>query len=98
MKRNRQEKLLELISRYEIETQDELIEKLRENGYQATQATISRDIRELQIAKMTTGRGAVAGGQLQRGTDRFHYQLTGGTEYCGAENLSESCPGCGGGN
>ena len=57
MKRNRQEKLLELISRYEIETQDELIERLRENGYSATQATISRDIRELQIAKMTTGRG-----------------------------------------
>ena len=57
MKRNRQEKLLELIARYEIETQDELIEKLRENGYNATQATISRDIRELQIAKMTTGRG-----------------------------------------
>ena len=50
MKRNRQEKLLELISRYEIETQDELIERLRENGYNATQATISRDIRELQIA------------------------------------------------
>ena len=50
MKRNRQEKLLELISRYEIETQDELIERLRENGYSATQATISRDIRELQIA------------------------------------------------
>lgn len=57
MKRNRQEKLLELISRYEIETQDELIARLRENGYNATQATISRDIRELQIAKMTTGRG-----------------------------------------
>ncbi len=57
MKKNRQEKLLELISRYEIETQDELIERLRENGYNATQATISRDIRELQIAKMTTGRG-----------------------------------------
>ena len=57
MKRNRQEKLLELISRYEIETQDELIERLRENGYNATQATISRDIRELQIAKMTTGKG-----------------------------------------
>lgn len=57
MKRNRQEKLLELISRYEIETQDELIARLRENGFNATQATISRDIRELQIAKMTTGRG-----------------------------------------
>ena len=57
MKKNRQEKLLELISRYEIETQDELIECLREHGYDVTQATVSRDIRELKIAKMTTGRG-----------------------------------------
>ncbi len=57
MKKNRQEKLLDLISRYEIETQEELIEKLRENGYEVTQATISRDIRELNIAKMTTGKG-----------------------------------------
>ena len=57
MKKNRQEKLLDLISRYEIETQEELIEKLRENGYEVTQATISRDIRELKIAKMTTGKG-----------------------------------------
>lgn len=57
MKKNRQEKLLELISRYEIETQDDLIEKLRENGFNVTQATISRDIRELKIAKMTTGKG-----------------------------------------
>ena len=50
MKRNRQEKLLELISRYEIETQEDLIERLRESGYNATQATISRDIRVLLIA------------------------------------------------
>ncbi len=57
MKKHRQEKLLELISRYEIETQDELIERLHEIGYEATQATISRDIRELKIAKMTTGKG-----------------------------------------
>ena len=57
MKKHRQEKLLELISRYEIETQDELIERLREIGYDVTQATISRDIRELKIAKMTTGKG-----------------------------------------
>ncbi len=57
MKKNRQEKLLELISRYEIETQDELIEKLRENGFEVTQATVSRDIRELKIAKMTAGKG-----------------------------------------
>ncbi len=57
MKKNRQEKMLELISRYEIETQDELISRLREHGYDVTQATVSRDIRELNIAKMTTGRG-----------------------------------------
>jgi len=58
MKKNRQEKMLEVISRYEIETQDELIAKLREYGYDVTQATVSRDIRELKIAKMTTGRGS----------------------------------------
>ncbi|MBE6634250.1 MAG: arginine repressor [Ruminococcaceae bacterium] len=57
MKKHRHEKMLELISRYEIETQDELIERLRENGYDVTQATVSRDIRELKIAKMTTGKG-----------------------------------------
>ena len=57
MKRLRQEKLLELISKYEIDTQDELIDRLRENGFEVTQATISRDIRELKISKMTTGKG-----------------------------------------
>lgn len=57
MKKHRQEKLLELIAHYEIDTQDELIDRLREHGYDVTQATISRDIRELKIAKMTTGKG-----------------------------------------
>ena len=57
MKKNRQEKLLELISRYEIDTQDELIERLRDHGYEVTQATVSRDIRELKIAKMMSGKG-----------------------------------------
>jgi transcriptional regulator of arginine metabolism len=57
MKRNRQEKMLELISKYEIDTQDELIDRLRESGFEVTQATVSRDIRELKISKMTTGKG-----------------------------------------
>ena len=57
MKKHRQEKMLELISRYEIDTQDELITYLRESGFDVTQATVSRDIRELKIAKMTTGKG-----------------------------------------
>ena len=51
MKKNRHEKMLELISRYEIDTQDELIARLREHGYEVTQATVSRDIRELKISK-----------------------------------------------
>ena len=58
MKRNRQEKLLELISRYEIDTQDELIARLRECGYDVTQATVSRDIRDLKIVKMMTRKGS----------------------------------------
>ena len=57
MKRIRQEKMLELISKYEIDTQDELIERLRESGFEVTQSTVSRDIRELKISKMTTGKG-----------------------------------------
>lgn len=57
MKRLRQEKMLELISKYEIDTQDELIDRLRESGFEVTQATVSRDIRELNISKMTTGKG-----------------------------------------
>ena len=57
MKKNRHEKMLELISRYEIDTQDELIARLREHGFDVTQATVSRDIRELKISKMTTGKG-----------------------------------------
>lgn len=58
MKKNRQEKLLEIIARYDVDTQDELIERLRDCGFETTQATISRDIRELKIAKMTNGKGS----------------------------------------
>jgi len=57
MKKKRQEKLLELISAFEIDTQDELIDRLRDHGFEVTQATVSRDIRELNISKMTTGKG-----------------------------------------
>ena len=52
MKKRRQEILLELITKNEIETQDELIAKLMAEGYSVTQATISRDIRELKISKI----------------------------------------------
>ena len=51
MKSKRQQKILELIEAYDINTQEELISRLNEAGYMATQATISRDIRELKLVK-----------------------------------------------
>lgn len=48
----RQKKLLEIIKQKEIETQEELIAALNANGYRVTQATISRDINELQLIKI----------------------------------------------
>lgn len=57
MKKSRHGKIVELIESYDIETQDELAERLRDAGYQVTQATISRDIRELQLSKIPTGEG-----------------------------------------
>lgn len=50
----RQLKLLELISRSEIKTQEALAEALREEGYNVTQATVSRDIKELGLVKVMT--------------------------------------------
>ena len=57
MKGNRQKKILEIINRFHIETQDDLINILAKEGYNVTQATISRDIRELKLSKVLTGRG-----------------------------------------
>ncbi len=51
MKYSRHAKILELIERYQIETQEELAEKLKEHGMDVTQATVSRDIKELRLVK-----------------------------------------------
>lgn len=51
MKNNRQEKILELILDHNVETQEQLLEMLKEAGFQTTQATISRDIKQLRIIK-----------------------------------------------
>ena len=53
MKNSRHSKILEIISEYNIETQDELITKLCESGYDVTQATVSRDIKDLNLVKTT---------------------------------------------
>ncbi len=57
MKNVRQQKILELIDEYDIDTQEMMIDKLRELGINATQTTISRDIRELKLVKGMTGKG-----------------------------------------
>ena len=57
MKSKRQQKILELIEMYDINTQEELISRLNDAGYIATQATISRDIRELKLVKAMMSNG-----------------------------------------
>lgn len=52
MKIERHSKIVELISKYEVETQEELAALLNKEGYNVTQATVSRDIRELKLTKM----------------------------------------------
>lgn len=56
MKKQRQEKIRELVESYKINTQDELIKRLEESGFTATQATMSRDIRELKLTKVSDGK------------------------------------------
>ncbi len=57
MKKNRQERILQLIQEENIETQEELADRLSEEGFVVTQATVSRDIRELKIGKIPSGNG-----------------------------------------
>lgn len=57
MKTDRHSKIIELIGKYDIETQEELAGMLNKNGFNVTQATVSRDIRELKLYKIATGNG-----------------------------------------
>ena len=57
MKATRQEEILKLVSEEPIQTQDELIGRLRELGYCVTQATVSRDIRQLKLTKVMSSDG-----------------------------------------
>ena len=57
LKKTRHNKILEIIARQEIETQEELARQLRLENFDVTQATVSRDIRELKLTKMPAGKG-----------------------------------------
>lgn len=57
MKSKRHAKILEIIKKYNIETQEELSDRLEKEGFAVTQATVSRDIRELKLTKVAGGAG-----------------------------------------
>ena len=75
MRYSRQNKVLELIRTREIETQEKLCQLLREAGFDVTQATVSRDIKELQLIKTLSPSGrykyAVSNGEPGPVSDRF---------------------------
>ncbi len=57
MKYKRHSKILEIIQKHEVETQQEIGQQLKQIGFEATQATISRDIKELRLIKIMVGSG-----------------------------------------
>ena len=57
MKKSRLEKIKSIISEYDVTTQDELLNHLKNDGYDVTQATVSRDIKQLRLIKITDSNG-----------------------------------------
>lgn len=57
MKLKRHSKIIELIEKHEVETQEELADRLNQEGFNVTQATVSRDIRELKLTKISGNDG-----------------------------------------
>ena len=57
MKNERQERILEIVTKYDVQTQEEITERLRKDGYKVTQATVSRDLKELKLTKSMSSTG-----------------------------------------
>ena len=80
MKNERQKKILEIIEKYEVDTQDALIQRLADAGIVATQTTVSRDIRQLQLVQQMTEGGsyryAVAGQRRENPTPVLNSAIT----------------------
>lgn len=72
MKGQRQSKILNLIQKHEIETQEDLAERLQTAGFKVTQATISRDIRELKLTKVNSRKG----GQKYMALSQYQQQVS----------------------
>lgn len=57
MKRNRHQQIVDIVTKHDVETQEELAGYLKVAGFDVTQATVSRDIRELKLSKVAVGKG-----------------------------------------
>lgn len=102
MRYSRQNKILEIIGSHDVETQDQLQELLSQAGYSVTQATISRDIKDLQLVKALTSNGrykyAENRNENQPISERFIRIFRDTTvSYSAAENLIvvKTLSGCG---
>ena len=83
MARNsRQAKVLELISQKEIETQEDLVAELKNAGYEVTQATISRDIKELALIKIATENGKYNYATISTGSATASTKVSGLFKQC----------------
>jgi transcriptional regulator of arginine metabolism len=75
MRYTRQNKIIELIAEHEVDTQEKLAELLEKSGYEVTQATVSRDIKELRLIKSMTSTGkykySLPEERGERNTDRY---------------------------
>ncbi len=80
LKNNRQKLILEIIRSQNVQTQEALMQKLRESGYSVTQATVSRDINSLRLIKVPDGSGgykyAESGMKSAAGTSKFLAMFT----------------------
>lgn len=72
MKTARHEKIIELINKYQIETQEELADRLNAEGFVVTQATVSRDIRALKLTKMPVDGGRQKYAIIQNDTNELN--------------------------
>ncbi|MBQ9504894.1 MAG: arginine repressor [Lachnospiraceae bacterium] len=84
MKKKRQSEILDIISREVVETQEELSERLKGLGFEVTQATVSRDIRDLNLIKIPAGGGrrryAASVSRNQNYSEKYARVLKEGTE------------------
>lgn len=78
MKSQRHARILELVSKYEIETQEDMMSRLQSEGFKVTQATVSRDLKELKLTKTLTARGT------------YRYSVNHGRQHAGSGKLNSA--------